>query len=91
MKSQQNHDAAAVRMFPPAVPLLTILAGVGLDRLWPIPLHVHLPAPDIFYNQESSGHSMPSPQKLTVWSSMSDHSLGHAQGIDVACRSIQQK
>jgi protein-S-isoprenylcysteine O-methyltransferase Ste14 len=29
-------DAAAVRVFPPAVPLLTVLVGLGLDRLWPI-------------------------------------------------------
>jgi protein-S-isoprenylcysteine O-methyltransferase Ste14 len=29
-------DAAAVRVFPPAVPLVTILLGVGLDRLWPL-------------------------------------------------------
>ncbi len=33
-------DGAAVRVFPPAVPLLTILAGVGLQRLWPIELAV---------------------------------------------------
>ncbi len=32
-------DAAAVRIFPPAVPLLTILLGVGMSRVWP----VHLP------------------------------------------------
>jgi protein-S-isoprenylcysteine O-methyltransferase Ste14 len=31
-------DAAAVRVFPPAVPLLTILLGVGLDRRWPVHL-----------------------------------------------------
>jgi len=31
-------DAAAVRVFPPAVPLLTILAGVGLNRVIPLGL-----------------------------------------------------
>jgi protein-S-isoprenylcysteine O-methyltransferase Ste14 len=31
-------DAAAVRVFPPAVPLLTILLGVGLSRVWPVNL-----------------------------------------------------
>ena len=31
-------DAAAVRIFPPAVPLLTILIGVGLNRLCPFKL-----------------------------------------------------
>jgi protein-S-isoprenylcysteine O-methyltransferase Ste14 len=29
-------DAAAVLVFHPAVPLLTILMGIGLDRLWPL-------------------------------------------------------
>ncbi len=32
-------------MFPPAVPLLTILIGVGLDRLWPLGFPFGLPAP----------------------------------------------
>lgn len=31
-----TRDAAAVRIFPPGVPLLTVAAGVLLDRLWPI-------------------------------------------------------
>lgn len=35
---QQNKDSAAVRVFPPGVPLVTILAGVGLNYLWPIDL-----------------------------------------------------
>jgi protein-S-isoprenylcysteine O-methyltransferase Ste14 len=38
-------DAAAVRIFPPGVPLLTILAGVALDRVWPIGSGLALPAP----------------------------------------------
>ena len=29
-------DAAAVRVFPPAIPALTILIGMALQRLWPI-------------------------------------------------------
>jgi protein-S-isoprenylcysteine O-methyltransferase Ste14 len=29
-------DAAAVGVFPPAVPLATILLGIGLNRLWPL-------------------------------------------------------
>ncbi len=29
-------DAAAVRIFPPALPLATILLGVALARLWPL-------------------------------------------------------
>ena len=31
-----QRDAAAVRVFPPAVPALTILSGVALQRVWPI-------------------------------------------------------
>jgi protein-S-isoprenylcysteine O-methyltransferase Ste14 len=34
------HDAAAVRVFPPAVPLTAILIGYGIGRLWPIDLHL---------------------------------------------------
>jgi protein-S-isoprenylcysteine O-methyltransferase Ste14 len=34
-----HKDAAAVRVFPPAIPLLTILAGIGMGHVWPI----HLP------------------------------------------------
>lgn len=34
MIEQRNRAAAGV--FPPAVPLATVLADVGLDRLWPI-------------------------------------------------------
>ncbi len=32
----QKKDGAAVKVFPPLVPLLTVLAGVGLDYVWPI-------------------------------------------------------
>ncbi len=35
-------DAAAVRVFPPAVPLLTILLGVTLDRVCPFKLKLKL-------------------------------------------------
>ena len=35
-------DAAAVRIFPPAVPLLTILLGVALKRLCPSKLKLNL-------------------------------------------------
>jgi len=33
-----DKDAAAVRIFPPAVPLLTILVGVALNHIWPVHL-----------------------------------------------------
>ena len=32
----EPRDAAAVRVFPPAVPLIAILLGVALQRLWPL-------------------------------------------------------
>jgi protein-S-isoprenylcysteine O-methyltransferase Ste14 len=40
-----RRDAAAVRVFPPALPLVTILAGVGLQYLWPIDIGVQIPVP----------------------------------------------
>lgn len=42
-------DAAAVRIFPPAAPLATILAGVGLDRIWPLDLGASLDAPERYW------------------------------------------
>jgi protein-S-isoprenylcysteine O-methyltransferase Ste14 len=42
---EEPRDAAAVRVFPPAVPLLTILLGVGLNRLWPLELGFELSTP----------------------------------------------
>ena len=46
---EQSRDAAAVRVFPPAVPLLGILMGVGLDRLWPLEFLSRLPAPACYW------------------------------------------
>lgn len=31
-----DHDRPAVRVFPPAVPLIVIVLGILLNRLWPI-------------------------------------------------------
>jgi protein-S-isoprenylcysteine O-methyltransferase Ste14 len=45
----QQKDAAAVRIFPPAVPLLAILIGVGLDRAWPIRLGFEPAAPERYW------------------------------------------
>ena len=42
----EQQDAAAVKVFPPAVPLLTILIGIGLNHLWPI--DVEFPFPKIW-------------------------------------------
>jgi protein-S-isoprenylcysteine O-methyltransferase Ste14 len=45
MSSSWERDGADVRVFPPAVPLVTILLGFGLQRLWPI--HLELPIPEV--------------------------------------------
>jgi protein-S-isoprenylcysteine O-methyltransferase Ste14 len=45
MPPESTRDAAAVRIFPPAVPLLTVLAGVGLNRVFPIHAGFELAAP----------------------------------------------
>lgn len=45
MDPEPGTDAAAVRVFPPGVPLLTIVGGIGLSRLWPLDLGFVLPAP----------------------------------------------
>jgi protein-S-isoprenylcysteine O-methyltransferase Ste14 len=42
---EESRDAAAVRVFPPGVPLLTILLGAGLGRLWPLDVGFEFPAP----------------------------------------------
>lgn len=42
---ETQHDAARVRFFPPGIPLLAILAGIGLQRLLPIDPGFALPAP----------------------------------------------
>ena len=46
MKINRDKDAAAVRVVPPLVPLATILAGVGLNRLAPIGAALDIPAPE---------------------------------------------
>jgi len=43
-----ERDAAAVRVLPPAVPLLTILIGVVLNHFWPIASGV-IPAPERYW------------------------------------------
>jgi protein-S-isoprenylcysteine O-methyltransferase Ste14 len=37
---RDERDAAAVRVFPPAVPVLTILLGIALQRAWPIQVNL---------------------------------------------------
>ena len=43
MSSAEAQDGAAVRVPPPVLPVVTILAGVALDRV--VPIAVELPAP----------------------------------------------
>jgi protein-S-isoprenylcysteine O-methyltransferase Ste14 len=43
----ESRDGAAVRVFPPGVPVATILIGVGLHRL--VPLSLGLPVPVRFW------------------------------------------
>jgi len=45
----RERDAAAVRIFPPVVPLLAILAGVGLNRVWPLDVGLVLPTPGRYW------------------------------------------
>jgi protein-S-isoprenylcysteine O-methyltransferase Ste14 len=45
MKTEDEWDAAAVRVFPPAVPLLTVLIGIALKRLWPVGLGLEFASP----------------------------------------------
>lgn len=47
MSGGEFRDGARVRVFPPGVPVATILLGVGIQRLIPIP--VHLPAPSRYW------------------------------------------
>lgn len=48
MPEHQN-DAARVRVFPPGVPLLTILIGALLQWIWPIDIGFALPVPARYY------------------------------------------
>jgi len=45
----RERDGAAVRIFPPAVPLLTILIGVALNWVWPLDLGPAIPAPERYW------------------------------------------
>ena len=49
MNSEELKDRAEVRLFPPGVPVITILIGVGLQRLWPLDLGFTIPAPGRYW------------------------------------------
>jgi protein-S-isoprenylcysteine O-methyltransferase Ste14 len=40
---EPERDVAAVHVFPPAIPVVMILAGVGLNRVWPLGVGFALP------------------------------------------------
>jgi protein-S-isoprenylcysteine O-methyltransferase Ste14 len=42
-------DAAAVRIFPPGIPLAVILLGAGLNWLWPIDPGITIPRPERYW------------------------------------------
>jgi protein-S-isoprenylcysteine O-methyltransferase Ste14 len=44
-RTDEPGEAAAVRVFPPGVPVAAILLGLGLGWLWPIDLGFALPRP----------------------------------------------
>lgn len=44
MTAAEQKDHAAVRVFPPIVPVVTVLAGAGLSYLWPIDLNFEIPS-----------------------------------------------
>ncbi len=44
-----EEDGAAVRFPPPLLPLATILAGVALERWWPLAVGFDVPAPERYW------------------------------------------
>ncbi len=49
METTPPEDHAKVRVLPPLVPLATVLAGVGLQFLWPVDMAWLLPAPGRYW------------------------------------------
>ena len=49
MNNEELKDRAEVWLVPPLVPVITILMGVGLQRLWPLDLGFALPAPGRYW------------------------------------------
>ena len=45
MNAEKRRDAAAVRVFPPAIPVAIILIGVVLNYVWPLDLLIDVPKP----------------------------------------------
>jgi protein-S-isoprenylcysteine O-methyltransferase Ste14 len=48
-KKPKKKDAAAIRILPPAVPLLCVLAGLALSKLMPLGWEVMLPPPHSYW------------------------------------------
>jgi protein-S-isoprenylcysteine O-methyltransferase Ste14 len=49
VKIEHEHDAAEVRIFPPAIPLLTVLIGIGVSHRWPLGLGLELASPQRYW------------------------------------------
>lgn len=47
--TDESRDRADVRVFPPAIPLVAILLGAGLNRLWPLDLGFAVPSPERYW------------------------------------------
>ena len=45
----EERDAAAVRILPPLVPLVTIFLGIGLNRIWPVDTGLDSESPVLFW------------------------------------------
>lgn len=40
---QENIDAAKVNFFPPGIPLIAIVTGISMDRIWPLSTGISVP------------------------------------------------
>lgn len=49
MGAENERDGARVRVLPPAIPLLAVMAGVGLNRVWPLDSVFALAAPQRYW------------------------------------------
>ncbi|MEE9330055.1 MAG: isoprenylcysteine carboxylmethyltransferase family protein [Parvularculaceae bacterium] len=44
-QKSEDKDAAAIRIFPPGIPLATVLIGLAFQYIWPASLDLSLPTP----------------------------------------------
>ncbi len=73
----EQRDAAAVRVFPPAIPLVTVLLGVGISRVWPVDLGFELSTPTRYW---AGGLIVAGAfLGLGLWSDLLFHSRGQSE------------